>query len=106
MEYEFASELVRLRMLEELMRQVLHGILLVGAGGMVLLLGLCVSEQRLPRRRPSTGPSPDRREMMRGSGARAAFSLRSSCLVRVCEDKSWGLLRLMLPAGSPRPGGN
>jgi hypothetical protein len=54
-DYQPISDPVQLQMLQELLRMVLYGILLSTGVASVCLFGLCLSELRLPRRRPSHG---------------------------------------------------
>jgi hypothetical protein len=52
-DYQPISELAQLQALQHLLRVVLDGILLSIGVASVCLLGLCLSELRLPRRHPS-----------------------------------------------------
>jgi hypothetical protein len=60
-DYQPISDPVQLQLLEHLLRVVLDGILLSIGIASVLLLGLCVSELRLPQRRPSAVQGRQRR---------------------------------------------
>jgi hypothetical protein len=80
-DYQPISDPAQLQLLEHLLRIVLHGILLSMAVASVCLVGLCVSELRLPRRRPSAAQGRERRasgapmpEVGRGGPSSAAFS--------------------------------
>jgi hypothetical protein len=64
-DYQAISDLAQFQMLQELLRMVLYGILLSAGMASVCLLGLCLSELRLPRRRPSVGKG---REWRRAAG--------------------------------------
>jgi hypothetical protein len=52
-DYQPISNYAQLQLLEGLLRMFLHGVLLTMAAASVLLLCLCLSELRLPRRRSS-----------------------------------------------------
>jgi hypothetical protein len=52
-DYQPISDPAQLQMLQELLHMVLYGTLLAMVVASVCLLGLCLSELRLPRRRPS-----------------------------------------------------
>jgi hypothetical protein len=54
-DYQTISDPAQLQLLDHLLRVVLHGILLSIGLASVCLLGLCLSELRLPRCRPSDG---------------------------------------------------
>jgi hypothetical protein len=80
-DYQPISDPAQLQLLEHLLRVVLQGILLLMAAASICLLGLCVSELRLPRRRPSDVKGREPRasgapipEAGRGGPGSAAFS--------------------------------
>jgi len=59
--YPPVSDLAQLQSLEVLMRMFLHGVVVSMAVASVLLLGLCLSELRLPGRRASEVEGQERR---------------------------------------------
>ena len=68
MEYQPISDVAQLHALEGLMAMVLHGVLLVYGAACLLLLGLCLSELRLPRRARARDGVRDRSGEKRSSG--------------------------------------